>query len=458
MTTTAKPQIHAQLFEDGRITGEIDGEPFDLVGRDLNEARVRLIQFISTGAATSAGEPVIVNLVDPSGGPSAISVDEQGKVQPVATHGPEPKVQTVSATADPPAMVPMDGKQRPVEIAVTPVVPNPTVSPDVAVVPAPEAAESPEQPLTRRNRPTASDFSATKKPAATGPAELRWQGVLNRLMGGALKLAPGAYEMQVREWRSSIQRGVSGHKTIATVNIKGGATKTTSTYCLAATIGRVRGGNILAWDNNENKGTLGDRSMPANHDHTAIDLLENIDRFSTPSNAPELVNYVRSQGENKFHVLASQNAASNKEVVDGSAFVSLHNALRQFYHLICVDTGNASTAGTWQASVEIADQLVLVGLNKEDSLKTLAATVDVLVQAGYETKLANSVVLITQPQRTNTERLARAKAHFESYTRAVIVVPFDESLDDGDDFIFENLKPETRDAYLQAAAAIVDGL
>jgi MinD-like ATPase involved in chromosome partitioning or flagellar assembly len=177
---------------------------------------------------------------------------------------------------------------------------------------------------------------------------------------------------------------------------------------------------------------------------------------------------VRAQGENKFHVLASQNQAGDKEVIDGSAFVQLHTVLRQFYHLALVDTGNASTAGTWQAAVEIADEIVLVAMNKEDSSKTLAATVDTLVDMGFADKLSRGILLVTQPAlpsknrkaraAANEERLARIRDHFGHYVRKIVVAPHDEALDDGADIIFENLAPETQEAYLEATAAIVDGL
>lgn len=326
-----------------------------------------------------------------------------------------------------------------------------------------------EAPLReRRRRPTAADFAASRPAVPQSPAREGWQGAVNTLSGGALRLAPGEREMTRREWRASVQRGLAGHKCVVFVNLKGGASKTTSCYLTAATLGRVRGGNVLAWDNNENKGTLGDRAMQASHDHTAADLLANIDRFAQPSNAHELVNYVRAQGENKFHVLASQNQAGDKEVIDGSAFVQLHTVLRQFYHLALVDTGNASTAGTWQAAVEIADEIVLVAMNKEDSSKTLAATVDTLVDMGFADKLSRGILLVTQPAIpsknrkaravANEERLARIREHFGHYVRKIVVAPHDEALDDGADIIFENLAPETQEAYLEATAAIVDGL
>jgi len=362
------------------------------------------------------------------------------------------------------AQPPVDGElveqPTPTERGVAAPAPRPTSRAAATSAPAP-AGEA----LQTRRKPSAADFGATIAEPPPHPAQYGWRGVLNGL---GLRIAPGAPELQERVWRAAVQRGLAGHKTVVFANLKGGATKTTATELVGATAGRVRGGNILAWDNNENQGTLGDLAMPASHDLTAADLLTNIDRFAVPSNSPELMNYVRPQGENRFHVLASQNKASNQEVIDGTAFVQLHGMLRQFYHLILVDTGNAATASTWQAAMEIADEIVLVALNKRDSAKKLAATVDTLIAQGLEAKLARGVLILTEPARPARKGSPRDKAaaeqraltveHFSHYVREVVTVPYDEALADGSQIVYENLAPATQRAYLAATAAIVGGL
>ncbi|MGY3565050.1 hypothetical protein [Sinomonas sp. RB5] len=406
-------------------------------------------------------------------GHASVQVDPASVAPAFPSHAPARPAAFEAASFEPAAFEPAASEPASFEPAsFEPAAPRSAPAPAPEPAPTRDGARDDaraESPLReRRRRPTAADFAASRPAVPQSPAREGWQGAMNTLSGGALRLAPGDREMTRREWRASVQRGLAGHKCVVFVNLKGGASKTTSCYLTAATLGRVRGGNVLAWDNNENKGTLGDRAMQASHDHTAADLLANIDRFAQPSNAHELVNYVRAQGENKFHVLASQNQAGDKEVIDGSAFVQLHTVLRQFYHLALVDTGNASTAGTWQAAVEIADEIVLVAMNKEDSSKTLAATVDTLVDMGFADKLSRGILLVTQPAIpsknrkaravANEERLARIREHFGHYVRKIVVAPHDEALDDGADIIFENLAPETQEAYLEATAAIVDGL
>ncbi|MDQ4503401.1 ParA family protein [Sinomonas sp. ASV322] len=463
-------QINARLSANGeaQITGS-NGRTWNTSYADLEAAR-QSVQETAAATAAAIDSPVQLVISDPAG-EQRMLVFASGEAEVDGAHAAaaaEPAPMAAPAHVGTPAQA-----ARPGGAAAEPARP---AAPPSSFAPAEgearpgsaHAAFDGAEPPLRRRRPTAADFAASRPSASQSPAQEGWQGAVNGLSGGALRLSPGAHEVERREWRASAQRGLAGHKTVVFVNLKGGASKTTSCYLAAATLGRVRGGNVLAWDNNENKGTLGDRAMAASHDHTAIDLLANVERFASPSNAHELVNYVRPQGENKFHVLASQNQAGDKEVIDGAAFVQLHSVLRQFYHLALVDTGNASTAGTWQAAVEIADEIVLVAMNKEDSSKTLAATVDTLVEMGFADKLARGVLLVTQPPvpsknrktrvAANEERLNRIREHFGHYVRQIVIAPYDEALDDGADIIFENLSPSTQEAYLEATAAIVDGL
>ena len=155
---------------------------------------------------------------------------------------------------------------------------------------------------------------------------------------------------------------------------------------------------------------------------------------------------------------ASQNEAGTKEVINATAFRKMHAALRQFYQLAIVDTGNASTAPTWQAAVDVPDVLVVAISNKEDAARRAFTTIDALRAEGYGEKLANGVAIITQPRTASTQRLAEIQNSLAGLVRSVVVVPYDRTLDDGGEIIWEALAPRTRDAYLQATAAVVEGM
>lgn len=455
--------VWREFVSDSDGTVRIDGVPQAATG---DKSAYAVAMDVLAAEAASEGLPTLVHSTG-QGGESWFTVAADGTIaiaEPPADTAPRAVVVPPAAAAPAPTPAPTSvPPMPPLPAQPAPVSPRRQSS---HTAPAPAAAAA-EEPFPTRRKPSAADFAANAAESPASPAQDGWRGALNAMSGHSLRLGPGADEMERRRHRASVQRGISGHKTVVMVNLKGGASKTTATYLVGATVGRVRGGNVLAQDNNENQGTLGDLAMPASHDLTATDLLNNIDRFAVPSNSPELMNYMRPQGENRFHVLASQNKASNQQVIDGAAFVQLHSMLRQFYHLIIVDTGNAATASTWQAAVEIADEIVLVALNKKDSTKKLAATVDILVAQGLEEKLSRGILILSEPARkarknsdeyrASEENREQTIEHFKHYVREVVVVPYDEALN-GSRIVYENLAPATQRAYLAATAAIIDGL
>lgn len=328
--------------------------------------------------------------------------------------------------------------------------------------PAPEATQ--QAPAGSGHKPTAEDFYTAKPQGHEAPAKNGWRGFINSF---GLSLAPSNDELEERRAKEKIQRGLKSHKTIMVANLKGGAGKTTIAYLLSSVLGRVRGGTVLAWDNNENRGTLAYRSaVKANTTNTAIDLLHEMSFFENSGQSAELINFVRPQGENKFDVLASQHQGSDKPVINGEGFLSLHEILRSFYRMIVVDTGNASNASTWQAAAQTADELVIVCGNAEDSAQTAAETIDALIKKGYQDKVANSVAVVIDTNRSgdkakrsaDAERLERIEQHLGQHVRSVYVVPWERSLEQGGAIEWDQLSPKTHRALLNLSAAVIDGL
>lgn len=461
-TTTREPVITVDAREDGTATITVDGTATELREESLERVIPAAVRHIVNVVAIPYGAPVTVTARNPREGESVLQIAPSGKV----TAAP-------AAPAEPIAPQPVEAQPT----AAAPIETQPVAAPQlIEEVPAPTAAApvepvAPQEPAapsgavvdgaaTRRERRlTARDFAESKPEPPAAPAAEGWRGSLNRVTGGALRIAPGAVELNRRQRRASIQRGIAGHKTILVLNEKGGVGKTTVTWCLGATLGRVRGGTVLAWDNNEYKGTLGIRSQAAAHDHTARDLLNHIGNFTDERHTGELVNFVRPQGENKFDVLASQSLDGDSDVIDAAAFRELHKALSPFYRIIVVDSGNNSRAETWQAAVDAADVLVLATIVKEDSSRTLASLADTLIAQGHEHKLANAVTVMGHTSPTNYPDLERRLVdHMGQLTRSVVSIPYDAALDRGDVIDYDALTPASREAWLTAAAAVMDGL
>jgi MinD-like ATPase involved in chromosome partitioning or flagellar assembly len=488
-----RPRISAVTNEDGTGQVTVDGTVHPVKARDAAGARKAVLTTVVL-VAQEYGRPVKV-AASGSDGVRHLVVSPDGTVEEaVADSAPAtqaapiaaPEIVTSVPKATPSAS---DVPAAPASAPVTPPAPAPAPAPvpvpaaplsaapapvSAAPVPAPPAAVSAsaaggsaaaaepggEASLTRREARllTARDFAESAKAPKAVPATEGWRGGVNKL---GMRLKPGKQEQAKRARRETIQRAFSGRKTIAVIGEKGGVGKTTTTYLLGATLGRVRGGSVLAWDNNEYKGTLGIRSLPSpDHDHTAIDLLNHVQSVGTGElSSADLIDFVRAQGENKFDVLASQSLDGDSDVIDEEAFGLLHETLSRSYRVIIVDTGNNSKAGTWQSAVAAADVLVLTTIVKEDSARTLASMADTLVAHGHEAKLRNAVTVMSHPSPTSYPDLERRlTSHMGQLTRQVVSVPFDAALDRGDVIDFDTLSDDSREAWLEVTAAVAAGL
>ncbi|MCT9819378.1 chromosome partitioning protein [Microbacterium sp. W1N] len=387
-----------------------------------------------------------------------------------------PEAPAPAAAAAPAPAAPVEPAPAPVPApAAAPVEPAPVDPAPVRAIPA--AAESAPAPAAaasgplrsdgvrrdpvQRATPTVDDLLNSRTERAKPRATEGWQGAVRRATGGAISPQPGKAERSRIERERKVQRRLDAPRTIVVLNPKGGAHKTTSTLLLAATFGTQRGGATLAWDNNETRGTLGWRAQNAPHHRTAVDLLEDLDRFGSASDASlaALDTYVRTQVDARFDVLASDEDAAASSTIDAAAFDRLHDVLSRYYRLMIVDTGNNMRASNWVAAVAAADQLVIVSTVREDTAASAAWLLDGLREKGFDRKIDAAVTILAAPSQRPDKRLTdRLQQHFEQVTSAVVHVPFDPALVDGGPIDFDALAPETRDAWLSVAATIADRL
>ncbi len=319
---------------------------------------------------------------------------------------------------------------------------------------------------------------------AAGESTGRWRTIKSRMTGRASVPAPaetangrveGRATIPVQrpgaiEWRTTpaagandqliatLRRDLGGPRIIAFANPKGGVHKTTATVLAAATIGSVRGRGVVAWDNNELRGTLGLRAGSARHartirhlvtelaeveEHTGLDLVERMDDF------------LRHASDGSYDVLAGEEDPRFARKLDPHTVRRILDVMRRSHDVICVDTGNNVESGNWQTVMQTADQLVITSVPREDAAFAADWMLDLLVEAGMEDLVANAITLLSLPTPRPapiTEDLAR---HFATRTRGVAIVPYDPALELGASIEYSVLQPATRQAWLEAAAAIL---
>lgn len=291
---------------------------------------------------------------------------------------------------------------------------------------------------------------------AVQPAANGWRGALNSL---GLRLPPGEKEQSERGDIAAISRHWPGARTIAVVNAKGSASKTPTVACLAATLARQGGGGVLAWDNNETEGTLRFRTEWAHHEATLLDLLPHVDRLLSPSAAvAEMSAFVHHQPADKYDVLWSDTTVDGDHVASAADVDAIHQVAARYYRMILMDSGNNARAENWRAMIDRADALVVPCTEVEDTAEVGARLLEALhKRGGHSAELAaNALVLVSQrtPQGANLGRIIKG---FKPLARAVVHIPYDPALETGV-IRYDNLSPESKRAWLRAAAALAEAL
>ncbi len=336
--------------------------------------------------------------------------------------------------------------------------PPPNTPPPVAAAPAPAPADAPDV----RRFMTATDFlDRRESEKELGPATWGWRGRVRRWSGGMIQPRMGPKEEAYEGHRSAIQRDFDGPRTIAFINPKGGAAKTTGVLAAGHTFGTVRGGGVVAWDNNETRGTLGIRGTRGSHRNTTRELLEDLGRFKDvyQSRIGDLGAFVRSQGDAHFDVLASDERPDVTGTIRADDFTEVHALLERFYRIILVDTGNNMRAENWLAAAEAADLLVVTSTVREDTGYSGLWMLDALQDAGMVDLKRKCVTVLSDPSPTVDAKLAAdLVAVYEQRTRAVYRVPYDPVLVAGSVVPYAELSRGTRMSWLEACAGMAAAL
>ena len=175
------------------------------------------------------------------------------------------------------------------------------------------------------------------------------------------------------------------------------------------TFGTVRGGGVMAWDNNETRGTLGIRGTRSTHRNTTRELLEDLGRFQDvyQSRIGDLGAFVRSQGDAHFDVLASDERPDVTGQIHAEDFNAVHQLLERFYRIILVDTGNNMRAENWLAAADAADLLVVTSTVREDTGYSGLWMLDALQDAGYQNLKYKTVTVLSDPSAAGRRQARR---------------------------------------------------
>ncbi len=249
--------------------------------------------------------------------------------------------------------------------------------------------------------------------------------------------------------RAAFPRPVS----IVVATPKGGAGKTPTSVGVSSAFGLARGGGVVAWDNNELRGTLADRTFSA-HRNTVVDLLRRQEDLLRPdarvADIQAMLNY---QSNGQFWVLGSSQKAG--QPITAEDFQAVREILSRFFPLVVIDTGNNEVAPNWLEAVHNADVVLLPVKWRKDNILSAARMLETLTEQGREVVSRCIVVGTNGPGELMTSVQKSVAEWFAPLP--IVEIPTDPHIAEGAEIDWQRLQPATQRAYqtLGATAAQV---
>lgn len=374
--------------------------------------------------------------------------------------GATPVISQVPAAPRPPVAPPT---------SAAPAVPQ---EPEELAVPVPDAAAASVPPQPTRATRSASraaaladapmpDFISSpglfvreQKPRPVGG----FRGALYNLTGGSLNLGPSARQREEDELARRISRQLQGSYNTAVLSLKGGIGKTSTTVGVGLTLAEYRGDPPCAIDANPDSGDLVERALgegiyQQQAPRTISDLLRNVESIDSLT---ALARYMHHAG--RLHLIAGEQDPEVSDSLTAEEYLRIRKLISGYYSVALTDCGTGVTHNAMSGILQSADNLIIAAGYAVSGAKRARSTLHWLASHGYEDLARNAVVVITDKDEVSSRVDKDAiEDHLSGICRQLIAVPHDRGVADGDLVTLDSLRPETRRAYREIAAAIVDG-
>ncbi|WP_432393373.1 MinD/ParA family ATP-binding protein [Pseudarthrobacter sp. L19] len=297
-------------------------------------------------------------------------------------------------------------------------------------------------------------FVREQKPRPVGGL----RGALYKLTGGSLNLGPSAKQREEDELARRISRQLQGSYNTAVLSLKGGIGKTSTTVGVGLTLAEYRGDPPCAIDANPDSGDLVERALgegiyQQQTPRTISDLLRNVDSIDSLT---ALARYMHHAG--RLHLIAGEQDPEVSDSLTAEEYLRIRKLISGYYSVALTDCGTGVTHNAMSGILQSADNLIIAAGYAVSGAKRARSTLHWLADHGYEDLARNAVVVITDKDEVSSRVDKDAiEDHLSGICRKLIAVPHDRGVADGDLVTLDALRPETRRAYREIAAAIVDG-
>lgn len=312
-----------------------------------------------------------------------------------------------------------------------------------------------EPAVTRASR--RAETTAFVKPTKDRPSG-GLRGAVYKASGGTVNLGPSARQREDDALEKRISRQLHGAYNTAVLSLKGGIGKTSTTVGVGMTLAEFRGDPPCAIDANPDSGDLAERALGESIYQSSIPrtVSDIIDDLGIITSLTELSRYMQHAG--RFHVLAGEQEPEVSDSLTAEEYLKIRALIGKYYSVLLTDCGTGVTHNAMKGILQSADNLVIAAGYAVSGAKRARSTLLWLASHGYEELARNAIVVITDKDevsaRVNKDAISE---HLSGICRELIAVPHDRGVADGDLISLETLKPSTRRAYKEIAAAIVDG-
>jgi MinD-like ATPase involved in chromosome partitioning or flagellar assembly len=282
-----------------------------------------------------------------------------------------------------------------------------------------------------------------------------WQHFVYSVSGHRINLGDGKRARARKELDRRIAAPLGGGaKFVPILSRKGGVGKTTVSTLLGMALADARDDRIIAIDANPDRGTLADRIGRVSG-KTVRDLVRvrgDVVGFNDLSS-------IVARDETRLDVLASDADPRVSEAFNDRDYHDVASVAAHYYSIVLTDTGTGIVHSVMEATLELADVLVVVAGLSVDEARLASETLTWLETNGFEDQVRNAVVVLnTARPGTPLVRASELEAHFRTRVRTVVRMPYDPHLAAGSAVSFRELQPATRQAARELAATVVEGL
>lgn len=282
-----------------------------------------------------------------------------------------------------------------------------------------------------------------------------WQHFLYAISGRRINLGDGKRARARKDLDRRIAAPLNGGaRFVPVLSRKGGVGKTTVTMLLGMALADARDDRIIAVDANPDRGTLAER-IARSSGKTVRDLVRARGDVVGYNDLSSIV----ARDETRLDVLASDSDPRVSEAFSDRDYLDVASLAAHYYSIVLTDTGTGIVHSVMGATLDLADQIVIVSGLSVDEARLASETLTWLETNGYADQVRSAVVVLnTSRPGTPLVRLDELEGHFRTRVRTVVRVPYDPHIGAGSAISFKELQPATRLAARELAASVVEGL